>query len=101
MYYKLTIAETGRSTLRDEPERFNDEVQTFRTLEGIKQAIIDRYGKIPKRHTHNTIYSDYNGGAAIGFLTSYWNKDWSHNTKSWYQTDWVTVTEVTETPVLL
>lgn len=104
MYYKLTIDETSRNTLKDEDaQRFNKDVQTFKTLEEVKQAIIDKYGKIPERKISNTIYNDSKPGEPIivGFLHSFWNKDYSHNSKSWYQTDWVTVTEVTENPVLV
>ena len=100
MYYKITIDETGRGNLREEARRFNTETAQFRTLEAVQQFIIDRYGKIPKRTGRNTIYRDPDA-QPVGFLYSYWNKDYSHNSESWYQTDWVTVTSVTEEPILV
>lgn len=102
MYYKVTIDETGRNSLKEEPQLFNQERRIFKTLEEVKEFIIDHYGKVPKRHSLNTVYIDTtNGTQAIGFLHSFWNKDWSHATKHWFQTDWVCVTEVTEVPVLI
>ncbi len=100
MYHKVTINETGRNTLRDEPETFNVVVKTFKALNEAREYLIDRYGSIPKLRPRNTIYQDPDA-VPVGFLKSFWNKDWSHNSKSWYQTDWVTVTSVTEQPILV
>jgi hypothetical protein len=30
---------------------------------------------------------------AFGFLHSFWNDDCSHDSKKWYQTDWITFWE--------
>jgi len=51
----------------------------------------------------NKIYIDLEKGEAeeIGFIHSFWNKDCSHDSKSWFQTDWITLAEVTEKPILL
>ena len=100
-YYKLTIAETGRDTLKDEPYYFNEDVSQYRTLEGIEAALRDRYGKIPHILKDNLIYIGDDEPVPVGFTYSYWNKDISHNSKSWYQTDWISITLVTEEPVLL
>ena len=105
MYYKITIDETGRNSLREEPRRFNTETIHVATIEEARKAISDRYGKIPKRRDHNTVFQDNKTDGmthAVGFLRSYWNRDISHlPCTPWYQTDWVTVTEVNETPVLV
>lgn len=100
MYYKIRIHETGRNSLKEEPVTLNVEVKEVRTLEEVKSYLTDRYGKIPKRTPTNTTYQEPNA-TPIGFVYSYWNKDYSHNTKSWYQTDWVEVTMVVEKPILL
>lgn len=101
-YYKVVITETGRNTLKEQAHTFNVETKSFRTLEGAEAYLFDRYGTIPKRTTRNTIYQDTeNEAEEIGFTKSYWNKDMSHNSNSWYQTDWVTITEVKEKPVLI
>ena len=101
MYYKLTITETSRQTLKEEPETFNQRIETFKSLDDVNRFIIDRYGKMPSQK--NKVYQDKKDGTseAVGFIKSYWNKDISHNSKNWYQTDWITITEVTEKPVLL
>ena len=101
MYYKLTIDETSRNNPKANSQLFNKEVKKFKTVEEVREYLIDRYGKMPLMR--NKVYQDKKDGTteAIGFLKSYWHKDISHNSKSWYQTDWVTVTEVTEKPVLL
>jgi len=103
MYYKLSITETGRSTLKEEASIFNKDEQTFTTLQEVKEAIIERYGKLPKRTLANTIFIDDEEGKPkpVGFLRSFWNKDWSHNSSSWFQTDWVCVTTIEEQPVLV
>ena len=103
MYYKLSVVETARNTLKEVPIAFNHEVKTARTLEAIKEAIIDRYGKLPRRTPARTIYRDTANGEAmpVGMMHSYWNRDISHNSPSWYQTDWIEITAVDESPVLL
>lgn len=102
-YIKLTIVETGRGNLKEKPQTFNEIIETFPTLEEAKGFLVDRYGHLPKGR--NKVYLDYNdiskGFQVVGFHHSFWNKDWSHNSKSWYQTDWITLTEVTEVPVLI
>ena len=98
-YHKITITETGRDTLKDEPKIFNEFSLTFGSLDEIKEYIIDKYGKIPK----SKVYVDDKNGISrqVGYHYSFWNKDVSHGSKSWYQTDWIEITEVTEVPVLL
>jgi len=105
MYYKVTIDETSRNTPKDESTRFNQEVTTHKTLDEVRKYLAERYGgKIPERRARNTVYVDGKDGKGqpVGFLHSYWNADLSHApVDKWYQTDWVCVTEVNETPVLV
>lgn len=86
---ELIISETGRGSLKDEPSLFNKICECFETKEELKQYLIDRYGKMP--NGKHKVYVDKKSGGAeqVGFLHSFWNKDWSHNTPSWYQTDWI------------
>ena len=100
-YYKITIVETGRQDLkRDTPQIFNEIEDNFKTLDKLKEFLINRYGKMPKGK--NKIYRDVKGKSVVyGFLHSFWNWDCSHNSKKWYQTDWISITEVIETPVLI
>lgn len=101
MYYELCITETAKNSLKEEASQiFNEERLHFKSLEEIKQHLIERYGSLPKRTITNTIYQNPDA-APVGFLRSFWNKDWSHNTKSWWQTDWVVVSTVQKQPILV
>jgi len=100
-YYKLTITETARDSMKDEPSLFNKETETFDTIDAVKAYLVERYGKMPSMK--NKTYYDGPDGAAIeaGFTHSYWNRDVSHNSKSWYQTDWIDVFRIQSENVLL
>ena len=98
--YKISITETGRGNLNEEPTTFDVGFSYHDTLEKVREFLINRYGKMPKGK--NKIYRDIKGKSVVcGFLHSYWNWDCSHNSKKWYQTDWISITEVVETPVLI
>lgn len=101
MYYKLQIDETGRNSLKEIPSFFNTHIEKFNELSEVKTFLTDRYGKMPRGK--NKIYRDTKQGRTleIGFTHSFWNQDISHNSKSWFQTDWISISEVTEKPVLL
>ena len=101
MYFKLHISETGRSSLKECDCLFNEIEQKFETLKEVSKYLIERYGKMPsmKRKIHiDTVNGE---SEVVGFTHSYWNRDISHNSNLWYQTDWVTITEVDEKPVLI
>ena len=94
---KIEITETGRGSLRDEAHIFNREYKFFKNVDEVKEYLIERYGKMP--NGKNKIYIDKKDGSKVvcGFLYSYWNYDWSHNSKKWYQTDWISFNEVNYT----
>jgi hypothetical protein len=100
--YKIKITETGRHNLKTAATFFNiKETFSFVTLEEINAFLVNRYGKMPSKR--NKVYVDDKDGNAkeIGFTHSYWNNDISHNSKKWYQTDWIEIVEYTEEPVLI
>jgi hypothetical protein len=101
MYYQLTIDETGRNSLKTKPQFFNAIVKDFGSIIDIENFISDRYGKIPKGK--NKIYRDGENGRSqeVGFMHSFWNRDISHNSKAWYQTDWICICSMISKPVLL
>lgn len=101
MYYQLEITETARNSLKDEAIIFNIETKNFSSTEDIKQYLIDRYGRLPGGR--NKIYRDNKAREAVevGFCHSFWEKDISHNSKAWFQTDWIEISEVITKPVLL
>jgi hypothetical protein len=73
--------------------------ETVLDIKEAREFLIDRYEKMPGGK--NKVYVDDNDGNAkvLGFTHSFWNKDWSHDSKPWFQTDWITAVEVEETPV--
>jgi len=90
--YELTIDETTKNT------RFNTFKTEFKTMADIREFLIERYGRLPQMR--GTVYKDIkNMSVAIGFTYSYWNKDFSHNSKNWRQTDWITIFKITREPV--
>ncbi len=107
-YYKILISETGRNSLKEEATLFNVVEEVFATLDKVKEFLIERYGKLPCSKSRE-IYRDIvnaskkvTGSVEVGFAYSYWNKDISHISKSWYyQTDWIEITSVVETPILI
>ena len=89
-FFSLRIDEMGRNNLRDSVSCFNIIKESFETLSDVKNYLIDRYGKMPGRR--NKIYIDTKKGTkVVGFLHSFWNRDCSHDSKSWFQTDWICV----------
>jgi hypothetical protein len=97
--YEIEIMETGRNHLRDKPCLFNTLREEFASLEKVRGFFLDRYGRIPNRR--NKVYVDTKDGETkeVGFTYSYWNRDISHNSKHWYQTDWVTVFGIDREPI--
>lgn len=95
--YEIKIVETGRNALKDEPYIFNRFVESVESVEEIKGFLLERYGKIPSGK--NKVYRDKKDGSAVevGFTYSYWSSDISHNSRLWYQTDWVSIYAVEKT----
>ena len=90
------INETSRNSLKEKPCFFNETVKYFENKHDMYNFLIDRYGIFPKGK-HKIYIDDLNGKPKeVGFLHSYWNRDCFHDSKAWYQTDWVEVCEMTE-----
>lgn len=101
MFYTLLITETGRDCLKNEPSMFNLIKKNFGDLAKVKSYLILHYGKMPGGK--NKIYRDKKDGTAqeVGFLHSFWSSDISHDSKAWYQTDWIEVQEIHTKSILL
>jgi len=92
---QITITETGRSSLKDNPEVFNKENLFCNSIVEAKETIAERYGRMP--NGRNKVYRDKDGvSRPCGFVYSFWNSDISHNSKAWYQTDWITFEHITK-----
>ncbi len=83
--------------LSHESHVFNKETKQLPTLEAAKEWIADRYGKMP--NGRRKVY--VGDSTPVGFLHSFWNKDWSHNSKNWFQTDWITIEKHVVTPAMV
>ena len=106
-YYELEIVETGRDSLKADPESdycFNQIHETMKTEKEVVDYLTERYGKQLNFKKLRPIYQDSVSGEPqqVGYLYSYWNRDISHGGKAWYQTDWITACKVTrnDTPIL-
>lgn len=108
MYYKILIDETiTEKETNQEGEVFYKSIcfnkieEKFGTFEEVLKYLKDRYYTLKLSNinkTENGVYIDDNKGTSkqIGFICNYWNKDISHNSKSYKQKDWIVITEVKE-----
>lgn len=91
--FELRIRETGRSKPSDVQESFNTIEESFESKEKLVEYLIDRYGKMPcgRKKIYRDIDTNFYSPKimAVGFLRSFWNQDISHNSKKWFQTDWI------------
>ena len=96
---EILITETSRNSLKEKPYRFNVIIERFQNREQFKLFLQERYSKIPRGK--NKIYYETKDGKTIecGITHSFWNKDISHNSNNWYQTDWIEIKEVSESPL--
>lgn len=92
--YKIKIAcESRKNPGSKESYIFNETIKNVKSLEEVKKYIINLYGKVPSKY----IYIDtVNGPQIVGFTYSYWNRDISHDTKYWWQTDYIELLYYTE-----
>ena len=91
----VTIHCEARPNIKSpEKEIFDKIVEEFETIERVREFLKERYGKIP--NGKRKIYIDDENGKrkVIGFLHSFWNKDYSHVGESWFQTDWIQFKEI-------
>jgi hypothetical protein len=100
-YIEVKITETGRNNLEDAPTIFNEEVEKVETLEQARKFLEERYGKMPGMRSKVFVDGKKGETIEVGFTHSFWNKDWSHNSKAWFQTDWVSIYQVTKETILL
>jgi len=104
-YLEITITETACNSPRDmgNCSIFNRIVKKRENREEIEKFLTEHYGKPLNSKNKRPIFVDKKDGSTeqVGFLYSFWNRDVSHNSKNWFQTDWIEVCEVEEKPVLI
>lgn len=93
-YIKVSIGETSRTTPNAEPTYTGRTKEAFKTIEEVKEFLIERYNRIPKGR--KKIYIDTkNGAEEVGFQHSFWTRE--PGEASVYRTDWIEISDVQET----
>lgn len=103
MVYLINIDETSKNNLKEEKSSiFNQEEFKFKTKKEVLNFLEERYTlKKIKNAIKNKkfIFNDSKKGVeCVGITLSFWNKDYSHMSKSWYQTDWLSIKKVNIKP---
>jgi hypothetical protein len=96
-YYKVHRVMTGKAmgNKQDDYSRFDDQIETFPTLNEAKQFLKDTYRDCKR----TKMYRDLTNGQSehIGYVYHFKSGDISHYpVDKWYQQDWVTITKVNE-----
>ena len=97
----IKITETGRNSLKEQAKIFNHETLYAKDRKEAKQVISEHYGRMPNKRNKIYIDDEIGNSKECGFTYSFWNRDISHDSKPWFQTDWIQIVEREETPVLL
>lgn len=93
---ELHITRTSKEfNSKEDYSVFDDEVKTFDNLADAKSWLTEEYGT----HKRSYMYQDYKDGNAkrVGYIYGFKNKDYSHNSVSWLQQDWVSFYKVNRT----
>lgn len=95
-YIKVFINKTSKGFGSKEGYcTFDNETKTFATIKEAKDWLKETYGSVKRVK----MYQDRKDGTTYqaGWIYCFKNKDWSHNSESWLQQDWVEITDVKET----
>ena len=101
-YYKLIIDQTAKDSPKEterEGDCFNRLTREFDTYEELNEWLYQTYEiKDMLDKDYRGVYIDDENGKTkkICILYSYWNKYCSHNSKIWWQTDWIVAYKVEE-----
>jgi hypothetical protein len=89
--YRVIITQTGRNSMKEKPDTFNEESKLFKSLEDAKAYVKEKYGKVK---TKKPMFIDGADGKPkkIGYIFGFWNQDMSHSGgNKWFQEDWVEI----------
>ena len=94
--YELQITTTYASAPGRDVQRGGEEILKFSNINDVIDYIQNRYSRfnIKSLLNKNKVYSDKDADNEYGFTVSFWESDISHNTKAWWQTDWVCIEAV-------
>ena len=111
-YYKLIITSLAKSVGRPKKQKtdkqvslvsgytcFDERVETFKTEKEALDYLKENYQK----HKKEKMFIDDKEGNAkqVGWIYSFKNKDWSHNSEWWFQQDWVELRKVAEETMII
>jgi len=100
-YFKVLIDETSKpmGNNQEDYRTFNQTSETFKSVKEAKNWLKDKYQNVKKVKMlrDKKDKSSYQ----TGWIYCFKNKDWSHNSESWFQQDWVELREVKEKTVLI
>lgn len=84
---------------KDNYQIFDTETKEFNSLKDAKDFLKEEYGTCKR----SKMYTDLKDGSSrhIGYIYGFKNKDYSHNSESWLQQDWVDVAKVTYSRITL
>lgn len=101
MYYKVITTSTSKpcGRTKEEYQTFDSSSENFKTIEEVKNFLQEKYQSCKKV----PVYRDKIDGTTeqVGWIYCFRNKDYSHNSKSWNQQDWVEVRELQEKSILI
>jgi hypothetical protein len=95
-YYRIDITLTGKPMGRTDEKYsiFDHRTRSFATLNQAREFLTGTYGNCKRVKMY------IGEGRHIGFIYCFINKDISHDSKPWYQQDWVEVSQVDEETTL-
>ena len=99
-YYEVEIVKTGSPLGRGEFSRFDSDTRLFHTLDEVRAFLTEEYGACKR----DKAYVDLEDGGSkhVGYVYRFHNADLSHSpVERWYQRDWVTVSEIESSAILL
>jgi hypothetical protein len=99
-YYRVHTVCTSAALFSDDYTRFDDKEKYFSTMTEVRKHLKEVYGNCRRVKMYCESNWSATPGEHCGWIYSFRNKDWSHDSKSWNQKDWVTVTQIYSYPVI-
>ena len=99
-YYTILTHKTSKSfNPKDKYQTFDVSEEYVESIREAKVILKDRYGNCKRV----SMYVDKKDGTMqkIGYVYGFRNKDYSHNSESWLQQDWVEIYECTNKRVVI
>ena len=91
--YEAILAHTTRNSTKDIFETYYETKENFATIQEIKKHLQEIS---TKKIDYIYIDDDNNRPKKIGFISGvFWNKDCSHDSKSWQEQIWCSIYETT------